>query len=511
MTLAIERQPGDPFTPEHFEQWAYELILDTGEHWRIEPFILDFAADVFAGYPECWLVVPEGNTKTTTLAGMALYHTEHRPHASVPIAASSREQAEIMYRQAEGFVLRSPRLHETVESAIQLAKGKRKTEVPRFLPLEGHRRINHFEGGRIQVFAADDRTGDGVIPTLGIIDELHRHRDLSLYRTWAGKLLKRQGQIVTISTAGEPGGDFEETRERMRQTATDLSKDGCFTRAATSRTVLHDWSLPEKADPEDFAAVKECNPFSGITVDALREKFNSPTMTIQHWRRFVCNLPTRSEYAAIQEAEWFAAQVDEDIPPGEEVWVGADIAWKWDTTALVPLWVRDDHYRLFGTPKILTPPRDGTSLDPEKVEQAFIALHERNPIHTVVMDTNRAEQLGSWLEREIGCQVLDMSQGIPVQVEEYERFMEALRSGYIKHTGDPEFTRHVLNAVAKIQRGGDAVFERPYQSRRNVDEQDRRVIDALKAAAMVHRVRIQQKPARKPSRYNRPDSQLVVV
>ena len=33
---------------------------------------------------------------------------EHRDEASVPIAASSRDQAQLVYMQAEGFVLRSP-------------------------------------------------------------------------------------------------------------------------------------------------------------------------------------------------------------------------------------------------------------------------------------------------------------------------------------------------------------------------------------------------------------------
>jgi hypothetical protein len=104
-----------------------------------------------------------------------------------------------------------------------------------------------------------------------------------------------------------------------------------------------------------------------------------------------------------------------------------------------------------------------------------------------------------------------MSQGIPVQVEEYAKFMEALRRGWIKHTGDAEFNRHVLNAVAKIQRGGDPIFERPVQSRRSVDEQDRRVIDALKAAAMVHRVAMQPANVKKPSKYNDPAKRLVVA
>lgn len=477
----------EPFTLQHFREWASTLILDTGEPWTLEPFQEAFIEDVFSGAPECWLVVPEGNGKTTLVAGLALYHCEHKLQAAVPVAASSREQAEILYRQAEGFVLRSPRLYEPVHSVIQAAKGKQKTEVPRFLCLEGYRRINHFAGGRIQVFAADDRTGDGVIPTLGIIDELHRHRDMSLYRTWAGKLLKRKGQIVTISTAGEPGTEFELSRERIRQEAAELEREDTFLRARSARIVLHEWSVPEKGDVTDFGLVKHANPFSGITVEALEEKYHSPTMTLQHWRRFVCNLPTRDSTAAIQEAEWHAARTDDAIPDGTPVWVGADIAWKWDTTAFVPLWWREPTYRLIGPSEVIVPPRDGTSTDPYLLEQAMLRIHQRTPVHTVVMDLTRAEQFASWCESELGAAVIDWPQGIPAQVEEYERFMEALRNGWLKWTvdGNAELTRHALNAVARIQRQGDAVFDRPHQTRIS-SEQDRRVIDALKAAAMVN-------------------------
>ena len=474
-----------PFTVEHFQAWAHNLELDTGDPWILEDWQLAFAADVFTGIPECWLVVPEGNGKTTLVAGLALYHCEHRPGAQVPVAASSREQAEILYRQAEGFVLRSPHLHEMVHSDLQLIKGKQKTEVPRFSCLEGYRRINHYAGGRIQVFAADDRTGDGIIPTLGIIDELHRHRGLGLYRTWAGKLLKRQGQIVTISTAGEPGSEFETTRERIRQEAEEHQQLGSFLRARSRRLVLHEWAVGEKEDVEDFEVVKHANPFSGITIEALEDKFNSPTMTLAHWRRFVCNLPTRGDTAAIQEAEWFAARTVEEIPPGEPIWLGLDVAWKWDTTAMVPLYWRSKLFRLLGPATILTPPRDGSSLDPNLVEKALWDIHRRNPIHTVVMDASRAEQLGVWIGNQLGAEVLDRSQTNALAVEDYERFMEALRNGWLKHAGDEGLTRHALNAVARILPMGDTRFDRPSAVRMSAD-QERRVIDALTAASMVH-------------------------
>ena len=64
----------------------------------------------------------------------------------------------------------------------------------------------------IQIFAADAGHGDGVIPTLAVIDEPHRQDNMDLYLTWSGKLGKRAGQLLLISTAGEPGSEFEETR-----------------------------------------------------------------------------------------------------------------------------------------------------------------------------------------------------------------------------------------------------------------------------------------------------------
>ncbi len=481
-----------PFTLPHFRDWAADLILDNGESFHPEPFQEAFLEDVFGGCPECWLVLPEGNGKTTLIATLALYHCEFHPNANVPVAASSREQTGIMYRQAEGFVLRSPRLYEPVHSAIQQAKGKLKVEVPRFTCLEGYRRLNHFEGGRIQIFAADAGTGDGVIPSLAIIDELHRHKDLALYRTWSGKLTKRKGQLVAISTAGEPFSDFEVTREKIRQSGKVTHAPG-FTRSVTPRVTLHDWAVTETGDVENFELVKQANPFSGVTVTGLGEKFASDTMTLSYWRRFVCNLPTRNDSAAITEIEWHRAKSTEQIPEGVSIWLGADIAWKWDTTALVPFWFRDSEYRLFGVPKILTPPRDGTSLDPDKIETALHDIHERNPIHTVVMDMSRAEQLGTWIERELGATVLDRQQTNSLAVEDYDRFMEALRSGWLKHPGDAEFTQHVLNAVARILPHGDARFDRPAE-KRNSSGQELRVIDALTAAAMVNAMAATQEP-----------------
>jgi hypothetical protein len=475
-----------PFTVPHFRAWAKNLVLDTGKPWLLEPFQEAFVRDLFLGKPENWLIVPEGNGKTTLIAGLALYHCEYRTRAEVDVAASSRDQGGVLYRQAEGFVLRSPYLHEMIHSPIQEAKGKQKVDLPRFVPLEGYRRINYIDGGRVQIYAADDRTGDGIIPTLALVDELHRHRDMSLYQTWSGKLAKRQGQIVTISTAGVPGSQFEQMRERIRQEGTVTRKGKAFVRAELPSLILHEWAVPEDGDVEDVKLVKAANPLKALTVADLKAKLNKPTMTLHHWRRFVCNLPTRADTAAITEVEWAGAKTTETIPEGVPIWLGLDLGWKWDTTAMVPYWPKDDTMRLLGSATILVPPRDGQMLDPAAVNAALLAIHQRNPVHTVVMDPTAGSGTVAFIQENLGSTIIARPPSAPSQVQEYEAFMESLRDKTLKHTGDQGLTSHAMNAIARVDRFGAARFDRTSPIRNSAAMQEVRVIDALDAAAMVH-------------------------
>lgn len=457
----------EPFTGEHFYGWGTGLVLDTGEPWEPEDWQMSWVTDLFTGVRECWLIVPEGNAKTTTVAAVGLYFTQFQRWARVDVAGAARDQAKTDWDAAEGFVLRS----EALKGVFKLHPGLREIRCA-------------TSGGRIAIFAADARTGDGTRPTLCITDELHQHRDLKLYRTWRGKLRKRGGQIIAISVAGEPGSEFETVRERMRTTATDVTQTETFTRAASDSTILHEYAVPQGGDIEDLELVKRANPLKAITVEALREIRESNSMTVAHWQRFNCNQPARTEQSAINETEWYAAAVDDVIPKGVPVWAGLDVAWKWDTTALVPLWIREHGFRLLGPADVLIPPRDGTSLDPGDVEDALTRLHARNPIHTLVMDTTRAEQLSVWAETQLGCRVVAQTHMPKVLALDYEKFMEALREGWLHHTGDANLTRHALNAVAKVRDEGTR-FARASQVHDSGDN-DMRVIDALVAAAMVH-------------------------
>jgi phage terminase large subunit-like protein len=475
------RLPGSPFEFDHFEAWASRLILDNGESWQLEEFQAEFIDDLFGGRPENWLIVPEGNGKTTLIAGVALYGLRFAPDALIPVAASSRDQARIMYRQAKGFLRRS------------------KLDDPGFAfeAFDGYRRIDLRTPGRtkrgdvagsIEIHAADAGTGDGIIPApFAFLDELHRHRSFDLYRTWGGKLGKRGAQLIIISTAGESGGEFEQTRERVRQETPQVVRVPGFTRCRSDQIVLHEYALEEGADPADMAAVKRCNPLPSITVDSLAAKHASPTMTPHHWGRFVCNIPMRDGTAAITEREWFDAATLEPAPEGADWWVGLDVGWKWDTTAFVPFCWIDDEVRLLGPASIVVPPRDGSSTHPDVLKMAFQEIASSRAVSTIVMDTNRAEDLAAWFSDELGLIVVDRAQTPVPQAQDYERFMEALRQGWLRHSGDAGLRQHALNAVTRLLPGGGAKFARVSETRIG-GNQDARVIDALVAAAMVHSV-----------------------
>jgi phage terminase large subunit-like protein len=252
--------------------------------------------------------------------------------------------------------------------------------------------------------------------------------------------------------------------------------------------ILHDWSVPAGLDTDDLELVKRANPFSGVTVPLLAKKRARPTMTAAHWRRFVCNQAVRSASAAIDEQEWARAATDDPVPAGVPVWIGLDLGWKNDTTAIVPVWEESARRRVVFGARILVPPRDGTSLAPSSVQRAISEVHARNPIHTVVMDPAAGgEQLAEWLESELGTRVVTHNQSNAPMTLAFERWMEALREGVLRHDGNPEFSRHVLNAVARPLPDGRHRFDRPSESRA-ASLQDRRVIDGLIAGAMANSV-----------------------
>jgi phage terminase large subunit-like protein len=411
------------------------LRLEDGRPLAVEPFQKRMLRDYFGGTTETIILTPKKQGKSTIVAAIALFHLVTTPDAECVIVAASREQAGILFGQAAGFVRRSDWLRARVKLTLRELRSR-------------------TDAGRIRVLAADADTADGTICTLAIVDELARHKSAELYGTLRDGLGPRQGRMLGISTAGD---DEASAFGRLRQAAYELPtvrRKGAYRycRSDNGAFVLHEWALEPSDDREDMRVVKRANPASWQTTEALRRRFDSPSMTPWAWGRFACGLWIAGEDSAISAREWGAcAREGLAIPAGAEgVFVGVDLGWRWDSTAFVPIRRHEDAIEV-SRPAILTPPQDGSSLDAEEVFGVADAMVERWPRCTFVLDPEAGgEQLAQRIDRELEATVLTHSQKPGPMCEASQLLSEAIAERRLVHPDDEELNRHVLSAAAKF-------------------------------------------------------------
>lgn len=463
---------------ELFAGFCADLRVESGRPMVLEPFQRTVLTDFFAGATETLVILAKKNGKSTLLAALGLYHLCSTPDAEAVIAATSRDQASILLRQATGFVRRS----EGLRDRLKLTQ----------------REITHSTlGGRLRVIAADVDTADGWLGSLAMVDEMHRARTSDLYGVLRDGLGPRDGQLITISTAGDSElGPLGVLRTRAYELPTQ-HREGAYryARSANGRFVMHEWSLANDQDFENFALVKQANPASWQTVERLRDRRASPSMTTWQHRRFACSQWVRGENSAIAPEEWDQlAAPGTVIPDGSSVWLAWDHSWRGggDTCAIVPLWWAADDRRVIGDPFLLEAP-EGEILDDRKVVEVFNTARGRWRIQGVAFDPAAgAWALAQQIARDTGLTLVEHSQRDGPMALADGRLLEAIRRRQLVHSGDPVLRQHVLNAIEKSVAGELFRFARPKHG-------PRVPIDALTALSMCHSTALSEASAPKQS------------
>lgn len=307
------------------------LTLEDGSPLDLHDYQRKMLGDLFDGCRETLVLVSKKNGKSTLLGALALYHLCTTPDAECVIAAASRDQAQIMLRQAQGFIRRSAWLQERLQV--------KQREI-----------LYKADAGRIRVMASDVDTADGVIPTLALVDELHRHKSSDLYGVFRDGLGPRDGRMVTISTAGD---DEDSPLGRLRANAHAIKNtvvDGGYRYARSEGFALHEWALDPDQDRDDMQLVKSVNPAPWQTIESLAERRFSPSMTDWQWARFACGVWGLGAAPAFDVDRWRALKHESltVIEPGRLVTLGFDGSRRWDTTALVATDVETGHQHLAG-------------------------------------------------------------------------------------------------------------------------------------------------------------------
>ena len=283
--LACQRFLDDISSPDYYlDKGKYEVLTTFAgvlKHYSSgaagKPFILEpwedfIICNIFClystetkrrKYKTAHISVARKNGKTTLAAVLGLFAliADGEPAANIIMAANSREQAHIDFDAASAF-------------ARQLDPRKKSLKVLR------NEIVFQKNNASLRVISADASTGDGLNPSMVILDELHEAADSKLFDVLrSGQGFREQPLMLSITTAGFRIGGFCNQYE-------DYCKEVLMGQKVDETLFALLYTLDDGDDWTDECNFIKSNPNLGITVkrDWLSEQVNqaknSPTLEV---------------------------------------------------------------------------------------------------------------------------------------------------------------------------------------------------------------------------------------
>jgi phage terminase large subunit-like protein len=186
----------------------------------------------------------------------------------------------------------------------------------------------------------------------------------------------------------------------------------------------------------------------------LAEKYASPTMTMHHWLRFVCNRPTRDIDTWLGpdgEKMWAELEQPYEFADGAPTWVGVDVGIKRDSTAVVAL-QRDEAGHLHATSRVWSPGVD-RPVDVTDVMQHLRELAATYDVEAISFDPRFFDVPAKMLADE-GLPLVEVPQSVERMTVACGGLLDLIKRGEIHHDGDAVLALHVLNAVPRFNERG---------------------------------------------------------
>ena len=283
--LACQRFIDDLNSPDYyFDEQKYRIITSfTGvlKHYSSgaagKPFVLEpwedfIICNIFClyrkdtgrrKYKTAHISVARKNGKTTLAAALGLFGliADGEPAASVIMAANSREQGHIDFDCAAAFTRQlDPKKKnlKVLRNEIKFAKNN----------------------SSLKVISADASTGDGLSPSMVILDELHEAPDSKLYDVLrSGQGFRQQPLMMSITTAGfRVGGFCNQLEDYCKEVLLGQKNDDTLFALLYTLDEGDDWT-----NPVNYI---KCNPNLGVTVNTdwlleqVNQAKNSPSLEV---------------------------------------------------------------------------------------------------------------------------------------------------------------------------------------------------------------------------------------
>lgn len=340
----LKRAKADKAWPYRFDPWHGNDVCDFIEKlphvegaWetpeiRLEPpqiFILVAVfgwrrkSDGLRRFSSVYIEMARKGAKSTLTAGVALYCLccEGEVGPQIIIGATTGEQAKKVFGPAQAMVRKLPALRD----AFSVQAWARSITCA-------------DNGGFIQPINAKGSTQDGWNPHVGILDELHAHKDRALFDVIKSAFGARQNPLMwIITTAGyNTAGVCYEERTKITKML-----EGVFADLDHLFGII--FTIDEGDDPFDPAVWIKANPMLGVTptTESMRtyaaEAKASPSSEGEFKTKRL-NVWLNAASAWLNMSKWNACadpSLSWDDFDGLECFIGGDLADKDDITALV--------------------------------------------------------------------------------------------------------------------------------------------------------------------------------
>lgn len=427
-------------------------------------------------YRQAYIEIPKKNGKSTLLAGISLYVllADGEQGAEVYGAASDREQAGIIYREAASMVRSSPSLSKVLEVV-----DSRKSII--------HKASNSF----YRVLSADAFRAEGLNIHCLLFDELHAQRgDRRLWDALRyGGAARRQPLVLSITTAGEFNKThlWYEQHDYAERCIADPTFDPQFFGCIYAADREDDWKKPKvwhKANPSLGETISE----ESFAADC-REAANSATK-LSSFLRYRLNVPTTTEVRWVRPDQIAACMAGPDEPlAGREFWAGLDLASTFDTTAFVAWFPADDGcvdvYAHFWMPSENAAQReredrvpylqwerdgwltltDGKSTDYGIIKRDIMAFCEQHRCRSLAIDRWNATMLAQELAAE-GLPVTMFGQGFASMSSPTKALEARLVDGKLRLAGNALLSWQLGNAAVQSDPAGNVKLSKAKSTER---------------------------------------------
>lgn len=393
--------------------------------------------------------VARKNAKTQSNACVASYEASAfgEPYAEVYIGATKTEQAKILWN----------------ETMIQLNNSAFKNKFKK-----AYGKITHEKsGGFIQALSQEaGKTGDGLNPQAGLIDEYHAHKTSEIYEVLkSGQVARPQPLISIITTAGFDLSNPCYTEEyayvtKLLDPDSDVENDSYFAMVN---------ELDEGDDIKDERNWIKANPIvatSEVGMKFLRDELKIALDVPEKMRNFMTknmNIWVDMPEAGYMDMnKWDQCELENDdfdeFAKHANAYLGFDLSMTTDLTSIGLVLTNGNEYRLKQVsfmPKdkfyermakdkvrfdiyrdrgelILT---DGAIVDYTFVKAKILEWAKKYNVKEVCYDKWNAIQMVWDLEQE-GLTMIEIEQGIRMLTDPTKKFREAVYEGKMKHSED---------------------------------------------------------------------------